>query len=146
VARAEHEYLRRNRTTSREHLVEHVARAAVAYAGICHILSALTAKPLATMVSAAFTGEATPYLALGSSISEEPGSDVKEELRQLRESDLRRAHPGVVFQTPPLATHGGRRGKRLGHCAEGPALLQCVIILSNAIELMCLTTRESRRS
>ncbi|KAJ7812286.1 hypothetical protein B0H13DRAFT_1926189 [Mycena leptocephala] len=101
-----------------------------------------SAPPPLLMISVAFTGEATPYLAFGSTITEMAGSAEKERLRRLRELEIRQAHSDVVFQREPLSTNGGRDGQRLGHCAEPTALLHSGRILTIWFEYCLVASRK----
>lgn len=124
---------------------EQACRAVVAYAGLCHIISLLSGKELAGMVSVCFTGGRTPYIAFGSTIAEAQGS--KERLRSLREREMRELNPGTDFQPERLATPAGR-GRRRGHCAEGHSFMQCVYhLLMQCDRANCdCRTGSSRRS
>ncbi|KAJ7850973.1 hypothetical protein B0H13DRAFT_1905408 [Mycena leptocephala] len=141
AAKAKHAYFGQNPAETREHLHERVCSAAVAYAG-SPTSCPRSVQALPVMISVAFTGEATPYLAFGSTITEMAGSAEKERLRRLRELEIRQAHSDVVFQREPLSTNGGRDGQRLGHCAEPTALLHSGRILTIWFEYCLVASRK----
>ncbi|KAJ7830631.1 hypothetical protein B0H14DRAFT_3143457 [Mycena olivaceomarginata] len=131
LGRAEHSACQIHPPPSTQLLLERSCRAVVAYGAICQMLSVVSNTIMAQMVSLSFTADGVPYFAFGSTIAYNALIETtKEELRILRDEELRGANPTTTFKPAPLAR---TRGPNLGHCAEVPSLFQICPQIRDAI-------------